>query len=122
MAISMKPWEQYSATDYKTAAAYADACLINLNTGPKAEWTKDKLLLPVYEPGGALNVHGMAAAAAVLAGARGGVTAPADVKRVAARKLATLYRSASMNIPKDLAALAGGDGGMNAAIRGQAGH
>jgi hypothetical protein len=120
MAISTKPWGQFDASDYKTPRAYAAACLINLNTGAPADWTKADCKLPVYEPNGALNVHGMAAAAAALAGGRGGVDAPADAKRAAARKLVGLYRSASMTPPQDLKALAGGDGGMNAAIRGKA--
>ena len=120
MPLSTTPWSNFDASDYKTASAYADACLINLNTGPRGEWTKDKLFLPVREPNGSVNVHGMAAAAAVLAGARGGVDVPLAAKQAAARKLIALYRGASMNAPQSLKDLAGsGEANMDAAIRGR---
>lgn len=91
MAVSERPWGSITAADYRDAGAYCDACLINLNTGPRSGWTKDNCKLPVYEPDGDLNRGGAHGASAVLAGARGGVNAPSSAKRAAARKLAGLY-------------------------------
>src|SRR5215469_4786596 len=47
--LSTRPWDG-DASNYKDAGAYADASLVNLNTGPRANWTKDKVKLPVREP------------------------------------------------------------------------
>lgn len=91
MAISDKPWGQFSEADYPDAGAYCDACLINENTGPRADWSKGNCKLPVREPNGDLNRNGVHAAAAALAGARGGVMASAAMKRRAANKLMLLY-------------------------------
>jgi hypothetical protein len=80
-----------SATRWPDAASYADSCLINLNTGPRSQWTKGKCKLPVQEPNGDYNVNAVHAAAAALAGGRGGVAAPPAAKKAAAKKLVTLY-------------------------------
>ena len=53
-SLSTAPWDG-SASRYPTVAAYAEASLVNLNTGPSASWTKDKIHLPVREPSGAYN-------------------------------------------------------------------
>lgn len=90
MAISTKAWGGFSAADYKDADAYCAACLIDTNPTGKPK-TKDACKLPVREPGGDTNANGVHAAAAALAGARGGVDAPAPAKKVAARKLINLY-------------------------------
>lgn len=100
---SDKPWGSISESDYKTPEAYCRACLIDLNTGEK---TKDKCKLPVREPGGALNRNGVHAAAAALAGARGGVSAPPEAKRSAARKLIRLYGELGEEPPDSLRRLA----------------
>jgi hypothetical protein len=106
MAISERPWGQFSDADYADAGALCSASLINLNTGPRSGWSKGNCKLRVYEPAGALNRAGVHAAAAVLAGARGGVDAPADQKRAAARRLLGLYRQLDEQPPDSLRALA----------------
>ncbi len=106
MAVSNKPWSTFSDADYPDAGALCDASLINLNDGPRSAWSKANCKLRVYEPGGDLNRNALAAAAAVLAGARGGVDAPANARRAAARKLMRLYREAQMDPPESLVRLA----------------
>ena len=95
-----------SAARWPTAAAYAESCLINLNTGPKEDWTKDKCHLPVREPGGAYNRNAIHAAAAALAGGRGGVDAPPAAKKSAARKLVRLYAEMKEDAPPSLKRMA----------------
>ena len=107
MPISNKPWSSVSESDYRDAAAFCGACLIDLNESGQ-EKVKGKCKLPVREPGGAINKNALSAAAAVLAGGRGGVDAPPEEKRKAARKLIRLYREAEMEPPESLRRLAGG--------------
>lgn len=90
MRVSNRSWSEISESDYETAEQFCKACLIDLNEGK--EKTKERCKLPIYEPNGALNRHAVFAAAAALAGARGGVNAPAEEKRKAARKLVNIYR------------------------------
>lgn len=92
MAVSTRPWGNISDADYPDAGALCDASLINLNVGQRSEWVKARCKLPVYEPDGDLNRNACIAASGILAGARGGVIAPADAKRAAARKLVRLLR------------------------------
>lgn len=106
MAVSDKPWGQFSAADYASTSAYCDACLIDLNS-PGADKTQSNCKLPVREPGGAVNKNALAAAAAALAGARGGVDAPAPMKAKAARALMRLYGMADMEPPEMLRRMAG---------------
>lgn len=106
MAVSERPWGRFSPADYETAGAYCDACLINLNTGPRADWSKGECKLPVYEPNGDLNRNGVHAAAAALAGARGGVAAPPAAKRAAARKAVNLYGRLEEEAPESVRRLA----------------
>lgn len=87
--LSMRDWSTVSASDYKDAAAYCDACLVDENASGDAK-VKSKCHLPVKEPGGAVNRHALMAAQGALVGARGGVDLPANVKRAAARKLVRL--------------------------------
>ncbi len=76
-AVSDKPWSKFSESDY-TPEQWYEACLIK---PPKSEYTaKAQVKLPVREPDGTLNRNAVHAAAAALAGARGGV------KSVAGRK------------------------------------
>lgn len=107
MAVSDEPWSNFSEADYPTAAAYCSACLIDLNpTG--ADKTKANCKLPVYEPDdGDLNRNGVHAAAARLAGAGGGVEAPAAAKAGAARKLMRLYGELSETCPDSIRRMAG---------------
>lgn len=106
MPISNKPWGNISESDYKDAASFCKASLIDLNESG-AEKVKAKCKLPVYEPGGALNRNAVHAAAAALAGARGGVDAPVEEKRKAARKLIRLYRELDEEPPDSIKRLAG---------------
>jgi len=92
VVVSNRPWGQFTDADYSTAAAKCAASLINLNTGPSSGWTKGACKLPYKEPGGDINRAGVHAAAGVLAGARGGVDAPPEAKRAAARRLVAIYR------------------------------
>ena len=104
--LSTSPWDG-SASRWPDAASFAESCLINENTGPKAGWTKDKCHLPIREPGGAVNRAAMGAAAAALAGGRGnGVQLTPAVKKAAARKLAALYRRFKLTVPDSLARMA----------------
>lgn len=91
-ALSNESWDGNPA-QWKTADAYCEACLVDLNdgNGPKM---KSKCHLPVTEPDGdGLNRQALFAAQGALAGARGGVDLPAPVKRAAAKKLAALMRA-----------------------------
>lgn len=106
MPFSNRSWGKFDSTDYKDAESYCAACLIDLN--PEGEKkVKDKCKLPVKEPNGTYNRNALIAAAAALAGARGGVDAPVEEKRKAARKLIRLYREANMTPPESLKKLAG---------------
>lgn len=106
MAVSNAPWGDTSASDYEDAGAFCDACLINGNDGPRSKWAKGACKLPVKQPNGDLNRNAVHAAAAVLAGGRGGVDAsPAD-KKAAARKLIGLYGALQEDPPDSLKSLA----------------
>lgn len=103
--VSDKPWGSFSASDY-TPQQWRSACLID--TGQGDPDSKDRYKLPVKEPSGAVNRNGVHAAASVLGGGRGGVQAPPDAKKAAARKLAGLYRSQlKEEPPPSLARMAG---------------
>ena len=109
VAVSTRPWSEIAESDYEDAVDFCEACLINLNEGPRSEWTKAACKLPVYEPkamGRKLNRNAVIAAAAALAGARGGVKAPPEEKRQAARKLLRLYRAIELEPPESLKRLA----------------
>jgi len=74
MPFSDKPWGAISDSDYRDASHFCSACLIDLNE-PGQEKTKANCKLPIKEPGGVYNRNAIHAAAAALAGARGGVQA-----------------------------------------------
>lgn len=103
MALSTKPWGSFSEGDY-TLEQWRRACLIVLGDGS----SKDQCKLPIREPSGAVNANGVAAAAAALAGARGGVSAPAPKKRAAARTLLRYYGQMQRDAPPTLRRLAAG--------------
>jgi hypothetical protein len=119
VAVTTQDWDGSEAR-YPDAESYCNASLHNGNEGPVSGWTKSNCALPVHEPSGELNVHAMSAAAAALVGGRGGVNLPAPAKRAAAIKLAGLYRTAKLDPPPALLALA--HGAMNDAIRARVGH
>src|SRR5690242_12712478 len=104
--ITNKPWDG-SASRWPDAASYADSCLINLNTGPRANWTKGNCKLPVKEPDGTINSNAVHAAAAVLAGGMGGVQAPPAAKKTAAKKLISYYGQMNETPPPSLKNMAG---------------
>ncbi|WP_422445981.1 hypothetical protein [Thermoanaerobacterium sp. DL9XJH110] len=104
LAVSNKPWGSIQESDYDVQQWHR-ACLIHLHDG--APTAKSQCKLPVWEPDGTLNRNGVHAAAAALAGARGGVDAPMEQKRKAARKLITLYRELEEEPPDSIKRLAG---------------
>ena len=104
--ISNRAWSSVDESDYKDAKTFCKYCLIDLNE-PGEEKVKSKCKLPVYEPNGALNRNAVHAAAAALAGARGGVKAPLAEKRKAARKLLRLYKLLDEEPPESIKRLAG---------------
>ncbi len=106
MPFSGKPWGSLSESDYKDAETFCAACLIDLNE-PGARKVKEKCKLPVKEPNGQYNVNAIHAAAAALAGARGGVDAPPEERRKAARRLIRLYAEMKEEPPESLRRLAG---------------
>ncbi len=96
--VSSKPWSRFKESDY-TLEQWHRACLIHLHDGKPT--AKAQCKLPVREPDGTLNRNGVHAAAAALAGAHGGVKAPVDQKRKAARALVRLYRRALKEEPPE---------------------
>ena len=104
-SLSSAPWDG-SASNYDTPEAYCSACLVDLNDGG-GEKTKSACHLPVREPGGAYNRAALGAAAAALAGGRGGgVQISPAAKKAAARKLASLYRRFKLDVPDSLQKMA----------------
>ena len=100
-AASDTPWSKFSASDY-TIEQWRRACLLKMPDGDPD--SKSTYKLPVREPSGALNRGGVHAAAAALAGARGGVDAPASAKSVARSKLRGLYKQLGEEPPDSLKA------------------
>jgi hypothetical protein len=108
MPFSDRAWGDVERTvqAYGSAEKYCAASLIDLNE-PGEDKIAAACKLPIQEPGGAYNLNAMRAATAVLLGARGGVDAPLEAKRKAARKLVRLYREADLEPPEALVRLAG---------------
>lgn len=103
-AISEEPWSNFSASDY-SIEQWRKACLIKMPGGdPEA---KSTYKVPVRTPTGALSRAGVHAAAAALAGARGGVDAPASEKAKARRALLGLYRQLGDEPPDSLTSATG---------------
>ena len=97
--VSEKPWSEFTKTDY-TPEQWHRACLIHLHDGETT--SKDQCKLPVRTPGGAISRPGVHAAAAALAGARGGVNAPEEAKNKAAKALIRYYHEFDENPPESL--------------------
>lgn len=104
--FSNKPWSTITEADYKDAEQFCSACLIDLNP-PGEKKVKALCKLPVKEPNGKYNRNAIFAAAAALAGARGGVKAPREEKKKAARALLKLYRMMEQEPPESLKRIAG---------------
>lgn len=105
--VSDKPWSPTHSA-YGVPQRFCFYSLVNDNTVPKGDWTFDACKLPVYEPNGDLNRNAVHAAAASLAGARGGVKTSPQAKRAAARKLIGLYATLKESVPDSIRRLAGG--------------
>lgn len=105
MPISNRAWGQFAESDY-SLEQWHRACLIHEHeVEPTA---KAQCKLPVREPDGTLNRNGVHAAAATLAGARGGVRTSAENKRRAARTLLRLYRELDEEPPESIRRIANG--------------
>lgn len=102
IATTSKPWDgspaRFTDEQYRAATLFCRP-----GEGPP----KDLCSLPVLEPDGSLNTNALGAAAAALAGARGGLrNVSMDLKASAARKLVRLYGQANMPAPESVVALA----------------
>lgn len=97
--LSNAPWDG-SASRF-TPDQWRASCLAD--TGEGDPDSKSRYKLPVREPSGAVNRAAMGAAAAALAGGRGGDVqlSPAE-KKAAAKKLAALYRRFDLPVPDSL--------------------
>lgn len=93
------PWSNYKESDY-TPEQWHAACLIHQHEGSPT--SKSQCKLPVRTPNGTLNSNGVHAAAAALAGARGGVQASAEEKAKAARALLRFYGELNEEAPESL--------------------
>lgn len=100
MAIVNKPWDG-DAARYPDADSYCAACLVDDNPSGKDK-VKNLCHLPVKEPNGDINSNGVHAAAASLAGGRGGTDlSPADKKK-AAKALVRLYGQMNQPAPPSI--------------------
>jgi hypothetical protein len=97
--ISEKPWSEYTKADY-TPEQWHRSCLIHTHDG--APTSKDQCKLPVRTPNGAINRNGVHAAAAALAGARGGVQASDEQTSKARTSLIRLYGELDEEPPPSL--------------------
>jgi HK97 family phage prohead protease len=89
------PWSNFTQADY-SSQQWARACVIDREEGDPG--SKDRYLLAVREPGGAVNRNAVYEAARKIHTVEG--VAP-DKKTVAARKLVTLYRTDLAETPPD---------------------
>ena len=102
-AVTAKAWDGSPARF--TDEEYQRSCLIDRGGDMPM---KERCSLPVLEPDGTINSNALGAAAAALAGARGGLRMVSpEMKATAARKLVRYYREAKMDPPSSLTALAG---------------
>lgn len=99
VTVSERPWSDYTKADY-TPEQWHAACLIHQHEGPPT--SKDQCKLPVRTPTGTLNRNGVFAAAAALAGARGGVNASPEEKAKAASALLRYYKQLDAEPPPSL--------------------
>lgn len=88
VSISEKPWSDYTGADY-SIEQWHNACLIHQHDGSPT--SKSQCKLPVKTPNGTLNRNGVHAAAAALAGARGGVNASPEEKASAIKQIRGAY-------------------------------
>ena len=99
--VSETPWSDYTKADY-TLEQWHAACLVHVHDGEPT--SKSQCKLPVRTPNGALNRNGVHAAAAALAGARGGLKGVSDdQKKKAANALKRYYSQLDEEPPESLA-------------------
>ena len=99
--ISETPWSNWTKADY-TLEQWHAACLIHTHDGEPT--SKSECKLPVKTPDGSLNRNGVHAAAAALAGARGGLKGvSAEQKTKAANALKRYYSQLDEDPPESLA-------------------
>jgi 2'-5' RNA ligase len=98
--LSEEPWSNFSKADY-TLEQWHAACLIHTHEGEPT--SKSECKLPVKTPDGALNRNGVHAAAAALAGARGGLKGVSDdQKKKAGNALKRYYSQLDEQPPESL--------------------
>jgi hypothetical protein len=98
--ISEASWSNYTKADY-TLGQWHAACLIHTHDGEVT--SKSQCKLPVKTPDGTLNRNGVHAAAAALAGARGGLSGvSADQKKKAGNALKRYYSQLDEEPPESL--------------------
>lgn len=98
--LSEEPWSNFAKADY-TLEQWHAACLIH--THDEDPTSKSECKLPVKTPDGALNRNGVHAAAAALAGARGGLKGVSDdQKKKAAGALRRYYAQLDEDPPESL--------------------
>lgn len=101
--VSEKPWSSFKEGDYSDSQ-WRRACLLDKGTGEG----KSRYSLPVREPSGTLNKNALQAAASRI----NQVSASPEKKQAAAKKLASLYRSAlNADPPENVTKLASGSSG-----------
>lgn len=88
-----------AASNYDSTEAYCAACAIDLNK-PGDQKVQALCKLPYKTPSGAVNKG-------ALQGSRGGVDAPPEAKRAAAKKLIPLMKEAKIDIGDGLYKVAG---------------
>jgi hypothetical protein len=120
MPVSGASWDG-SASRFSSTEAYCRSCLIDENPAGEPK-TQDRCKLPVREPSGAINRNAVHAAAAALAGGRGGVSASAASKRAAASRLVQIYRRDLREDPPESLLRASGSRAIGDAIRRAAGR
>jgi 2'-5' RNA ligase len=98
--ISEEAWSNFTKADY-TLEQWHAACLIHTHEGEVT--SKSECKLPVKTPDGALNRNGVHAAAAALAGARGGLKGVSEEqKKKAANALKRYYSQLDEEAPESL--------------------
>jgi 2'-5' RNA ligase len=99
--LSEELWSNFTKADY-TPEQWHAACLIHTHEGEPT--SKNECKLPVKTPDGALNRNGVHAAAAALAGARGGLKGVSDdQKKKAGNALKRYYAQLDEEPPESLA-------------------
>lgn len=96
--ISEAAWSDYKKSDY-TLEQWHAACVIHVHDGTPT--SKSECKLPVKTPDGALNRNGVRAAAAALAGARGGLKGVSDDQKKKAGSALKRYYAQLDETPPD---------------------